>query len=133
MEGVSFDSPGNDVCGIDTDNLRCKTLHDLLTSDRYNFCSPAYLYSAWLPRWEYVIHDKRSTTVPCGIAVLFRVGDVQPTNINRVQFGVMTETDWNNMRITRCVDGCQPAEALALQVFNLFCCKVAHLFSLNFL
>jgi hypothetical protein len=112
--------------GDDTYQLRGKMGHDGLASLRMKRCPSAYLKEAWSPGGKHIIDHERDICILRDITEFLRVAYIKPADIDRIQFSIIAKGHRHNMRLACFIDGCKPAQALALQIFDLFRRKVTH-------
>jgi hypothetical protein len=113
--------PGIDSPRFDPKHLVVETWVHRLPARVKHLGQTADFYAPWPPwlnRCE-VINDEGDLRVLVNVAPLFPFGEVMSADVDRVVLRVVAKRQRNDVRLIFRADGRQPAQALAVQVFDL--------------
>jgi hypothetical protein len=128
---LTIDAPADDTGRIYAYQVRIEACYDLLAAGGEYFGTPAYLDSARFPWWQHIVYHKGNAPIASSVAKLLASSNVVASNIDGIQLWIVAKAHGYNMGFSFTVHCCEPAKALAFQVFNLRGGKDAHLISFH--
>src|SRR5262245_55260588 len=90
------------------------------------FCHPTNFKEARFPGWEYIVDDEGYMGVLEDIAILFGLTHRAPTDVDRVQVGIVAKTHRRVLGMALGVDCRQSPQSLIRQELEFLGCEVAH-------
>src|SRR5262245_7694170 len=132
MIWIGVEAPGDDARRLEADELGVASLAERLAALVQRLRASAHLDAAHQSRLRlHIVHDESDEPVAPNIAQLLAAPHSEPTDVDRVEVGVIAVRDRDDVRFTGGVHRRQPPEALTLQVRDFRRGKYAHAASMR--